>query len=209
MWAWFFWGSAPSFSPGRGRILSAPACGGSGPERSFGTKGAPASGGRGSCLAPAPPRDARRPLRLAGSAPPPRGGGGILIPTLKTCERLLLDVREERHELSPLCPEVGGACPREGVTSRAPAGRPARSDGTKRPTRIPAGLETGARAFGKSPRAGGSRLSHTLRNHAGRQSPAARTPLIPPRWKPVELHPFPPHSMGRCPRSGRRGRRSR
>jgi hypothetical protein len=28
-----------------------------------------------------------------------------------------LDFREERRELSPLCPEVCGACPREGVTS--------------------------------------------------------------------------------------------
>ena len=152
-----------TLSQGRGRILSAPARGGSGPKRSFGSKGAPAQGGRGLHLAPTPPRVARRPLRLAGSAPPPRGGGGKLIPTPKTCERLLLDFREERRELSPLCPEVCGACPREGVTSRAPAGHPARSDGTKRPTRIPAGLETGARASGKSPRAGGRRLSHTFK----------------------------------------------
>ena len=106
-----------------------------------------------------------------------------------------------------MCPEVCGACPREGVTSRAPAGRPDRSDGTKRPTRIPAGLETGARAFGKSPRAGGRRLSHTLLKHAGRQSPASRTPLRPPGGNAVALRPLlQPHPFV-IPDTRLRGRR--
>ena len=68
-----------------------------------------------------------------------------LIPTPKTCERLLLDFREERRELSPLCPEVCGACPREGVTSRAPAGPSPGARGTRsRPCWHPGG-------FGASP----------------------------------------------------------
>ena len=68
-----------------------------------------------------------------------------LIPTPKTCERLILDFREERRELSPLCPEVCGACPREGVTSQAPAGPSPGPHGTRsRPCWHPGG-------FGASP----------------------------------------------------------
>ena len=56
-----------------------------------------------------------------------------------------LDFREERRELSPLCPEVCGACPREGVTSQAPAGPSPGPHGTRsRPCWHPGG-------FGASP----------------------------------------------------------
>ncbi len=78
-----------TLSPGRGCILSAPACGGKWPGAALRDEG----GARlrrawiepGACTA----AHCATPLRLAGSAPPPRAGGGKLIPTLKTCDRLV------------------------------------------------------------------------------------------------------------------------
>ena len=61
------------------------------------------------------------PLSRRLRATSPKGEGVLnqrnLSPPPQTRARLLLDFREERRELSPLCPEVCGACPREGVTS--------------------------------------------------------------------------------------------
>ena len=76
------------------------------------------------------------------------------------------------------------ACPGRGVTSRALAGRPFRSDGTTRPTRIPDWIGNGAERQRENCTCGTSRMSHL--NHT-RYPAFAGVPHPPIREPPLSL----------------------
>jgi len=89
--------------------------------------------------------------------------------------------RDGRHELSQLCPGTCGACPRDGCDNpKLRQGvRPGRGALNDRP-HLPGALESGARASGKSPRAG-------CRGHHGHRRPPTGHPGV--RRHPVPSHP--------------------
>jgi|GEM_PF-1986380 len=89
-----------------------------------------------------------------------------------------LGFRDGRHELSHLCPEASGACPRLGCDSpKLRQGvRPGRGALNDRP-HLPDALESVARASGKSPRTG-------CRGHHGHRR-------RPPGHPGVQRHPVP------------------
>ena len=85
-------------------------------------------------------------------------GAGIftkLIRTPSTASDNALGFRDGRRELSHLCPETSGACPRVGcdIPKLRQGVRPGRGALNDRP-HLPDALESGARASGKSPRTG-------------------------------------------------------
>ena len=118
------------------------------------------------------------PLTLAlspgrGKAPPSRKSRKLILPPPELWDTAL-GFRDGRHELSHLCPETSGACPRLGsdIPMLRQGVRPGRGALDDRP-HLPDALESGARASGKTPQAG-------CRGHHGHRRPAARTPRCPP-----------------------------
>jgi len=120
-------------------------------------------------------------------------GRGSAQPSLKSAELILppyppthntLGFRDGRHELSHLCPETSGACPRLGsdIPKLRQGVRPGRGALTDRP-HLPDALESGARASGKSPRTG-------CRGHHGHRRPPTGHPGV--RRHPVPSHPSAP-----------------
>ncbi len=93
--------------------------------------------------------------------------------------------RDGRHELSHLCPETSGACPRLGsdIPMLRQGVRPGRGALNDRP-HLPDALESGWRQPGKTPQAG-------CRGHHGHRRPATRTPRCPPASR---FLPPPPQS---------------
>jgi hypothetical protein len=89
--------------------------------------------------------------------------------------------RGGRHELSHLCPETSGACPRVGCDSpKLRQGvRPGRGALNDRP-HLPDALESGWRQPGKTPRTG-------CRGHHGHRRPSPGHPGV--RRHPVPSHP--------------------
>ena len=76
-----------------------------------------------------------------------------------------LGFRDGRHELSHLCPETSGACPRIGddIPKLRQGVRPGRGALNDRP-HLPGALESVARASGKSPRTG-CRRCHVIKSN--------------------------------------------
>ena len=99
------------------------------------------------------------PLTLAlsqgrGKAPPSIKSRKLILPPYPPAHNAL-GFRDGRHELSHLCPEASGACPRLGCdTPKLRQGvRPGRGALNDRP-HLPVVLETGWRQPGKTPRTG-------------------------------------------------------